>query len=275
MLLEPELLSSLQPDVSLVATLLSLSKVIPQKTKETARQVVQQVVKQTLQRLKLPTEQAIRGALSRRSRNRRPKLHEIDWGRTIRQNLKHYQPSHHTLVPEQLIGHGRRQQRLKDLILCVDQSGSMASSVVYASIFGAVLASLPALKIHFIAFDTQVTELTAHLHDPVDLLFGTQLGGGTDIHKALSYAQSLIARPSDTVLVLITDLYEGGHAQPLLQKIQQLQQNGVKILILLALNDEGSPAYDRQMAERIGQWGIPVLACTPDAFPSLLGQYLS
>lgn len=274
MLLEPELLESLEPNVELLSTLLSLNKVIPEKTRETARLLVQKVVEELKRKLENPMRQAVKGALNRSVRNRRPRHNEIDWLRTIRLNLKHYQQSYKTVVPERLIGSGKKGQALKEIILCVDQSGSMGSSLVYSSIFGAVLASLPALHSKMIVFDTEVVDLSAYMQEPVDLLFGTQLGGGTDINKALAYAQKTIRSPQNTTLVLISDLYEGGDSQALLQRVAQLKKMGVQLISLLALNDQGAPIYDRDMAQKFAQLGSPAFACTPQQFPSLIAAAL-
>src|SRR5262249_39309346 len=160
---------------------------IPAKTKDTARRVVRKVVDELERKLRERMIQAVRGSLQKATRSRRPRGAEIDWDRTIRANLKTYLPERKVLVPERLVGYGRKRASLRDIVLCVDQSGSMATSVVYASIFGAVLASLRAVTTRMIVFDTQIADLTDTLDDPVDLLFGTQLGGGTDINLALSY----------------------------------------------------------------------------------------
>ncbi len=275
MLMEPELLTQAQPDVHLAASLISLNRVIPEKTKATARAVVRRIVDDVMKRLAQPLRQAVTGALARGVRNTRPKFREIDWNRTIRANLHHYQPELRTIIPEKLIGYGRRQASLRDVILCIDQSGSMAPSVVYSSIFGAVLASLPSLSTQMIVFDTAVVDLTAELHDPVDLLFGAQLGGGTDIHKALTYCEGLVRRPSDTVLILVSDLYEGGDAIQMLKTAARLVQSGVSLIALLALSDEGRPAYDARHAAAFAAMDIPVFACTPDKFPELMAAALS
>jgi hypothetical protein len=275
MLMEPELLTQAQPDVHLAASLISLNRVIPEKTKATARAVVRRIVDDVMKRLAQPLRQAVTGALAQGVRNTRPKFREIDWNRTIRANLHHYQPELRTIIPEKLIGYGRRQASLRDVILCIDQSGSMAPSVVYSSIFGAVLASLPSLSTQMIVFDTAVVDLTAELHDPVDLLFGAQLGGGTDIHKALTYCEGLVRRPSDTVLILVSDLYEGGDAIQMLKTTARLVQSGVSLIALLALSDEGRPAYDARHAAAFAAMDIPVFACTPDKFPELMAVALS
>jgi uncharacterized protein with von Willebrand factor type A (vWA) domain len=259
-----------EPDVHLVANLLSLSRIMPSKTKDTARLVVRRVVEGLLQKLQSPMQQAVMGSLNRGLRNRRPRHNEIDWHRTIRANLRHYQPAYRTIIPEIRIGFGRKRSALRDIVLCVDQSGSMATSVVYASIFAAVLASLPAVKTQLVVFDTVVVDLTELLEDPVEVLFGTQLGGGTDIHQALAYCQGLIRQPQDTILVLISDLYEGGNAAGMLKRAAALVNAGVQVIILLALNDEGSPCFDHHHAAQFAALGIPVFACTPDKFPDLM-----
>jgi len=272
MLLEPESLAAVTPDVHLVATLLSLQHVLPAKTRDTARQVVRSVVEDLEKRLASPLRQAVSGSLARSVRNHRPRHREIDWNRTIRANLRHYQKEYHTVIPETLIGYGRKGHALKDVILCLDQSGSMASSVVYAGVLGATLASIRALKTQVIAFDTSVVDLTPVLVDPVELLFSVQLGGGTDIEQALRYAQSLVRAPGDTIMILISDLLEGGDNQKFLQRAAAIKQTGVNLICLLALSDEGAPQYDHGNAAFLMSIDVPTFACTPDAFPDLMAK---
>jgi Mg-chelatase subunit ChlD len=270
MLLEPELLEAVEPDVDLVATLVSLSRVMPGRTRESARRVVRRVVEELERRLASPLRQAVVGSLNRSMRNRRPRHNEIDWHRTIRANLRHYQPEYRTIIPETRIGHGRKRGSLREVILCLDQSGSMASSVVYAGVFAAVLASLPSVRTRVIAFDTAVADLTADLHDPVELLFGVQLGGGTDINRAVAYCQSLIRQPSETILILISDLYEGGVRDELVRRAAALVGSGVQMIALLALSDRGAPSFDHAVAAALSAVGVPAFACTPDLFPDLM-----
>lgn len=275
MLSQPEILEMIEPDVNLVSTLLTLKDVIPSETKSTARIIVRKVVEDLMKRLENPMREAIRGAMNRALRNRRPKHREINWLRTIHGNLKHYQADYKTVIPEQLIGYGRKRSSAHDVIICIDQSGSMASSMVYASVFGAVMASIPALKTHMVVFDTAVVDLTANLDDPVDLLFGTSLGGGTDINQALGYCHTLVTRPSDTTLVLISDLYEGGWREQMLAKAKQFADSGVNMVSLLALSDQGAPSYDHKTAAEFGEIGIPTFACTPDLFPELMAATMN
>ena len=275
LLTEKEMLETVVPDVHLVATLMSLSRVIPEKNKEMAHQVVRKVVEELLRKLSAPTQQAVTGALNRSSRRRNPRYNEIDWKTTITKNLKNYQPDYKTIIPEIRIGYGRKRKAMKDIILCLDQSGSMGTSVIYSGIFGSVLASIPAVSTRMVVFDTAVVDLTDDLQDPVDLLFGVQLGGGTDIARALTYCQGVITRPQDTVMVLVTDLYEGGDSREMGKKFVSLVNSGVQLIVLPALNDDGAPSYDKGHAEFLASIGVPTFACTPDKFPDLMAAALS
>ncbi|NEB18495.1 vWA domain-containing protein [Streptomyces coelicoflavus] len=275
LLLEPEMLEAVEADVHLVGTLLSLHQAMPETTKETARTVVRKVVEDLEERLATRARAVLTGALDRSARVSRPRHHDIDWHRTIAANLKHYLPEHRTVVPERLIGYGRASRSVKkEVVLCVDQSGSMAASVVYASVFGAVLASMRAIDTRLVVFDTTVVDLTDQLEDPVDVLFGTRLGGGTDINRALAYCQSRITRPAETVVVLISDLYEGGIRDEMLKRVAAMKSAGVEFVTLLALSDEGTPAYDREHAGSLAALGAPAFACTPDLFPEVMAAAL-
>jgi Mg-chelatase subunit ChlD len=276
MLHEPEFLASFEADVHLVADLMSLGKTMPEKTKATARAVIQKVVDELMAKLAHKTNEAIRGAVNKQKRTRKPRHNDIDWPRTIRANLRHYQPEYRSIVPETLIGYARKTRRadLEDIILCVDQSGSMATSVVYSSIFAAVMASIPAVSTKFVVFDTAVVDLTEKLADPVEVLFGVQLGGGTDINRALAYVRDLVARPSQTHLILITDLYEGGNTPEMLARAEEIVKAGVNVIVLLALSDDGKPAFDQSNAQYLASLGCPVFACTPDQFPAMMAVAL-
>jgi Mg-chelatase subunit ChlD len=272
LLVEPEMLDAVEPDVHLVGTLLSLSRVIPEQARESARAVVRTVTTDLERRLAQRTRSAVAGALNRASRTSRPRRHaDIDWDRTIRANLRNYLPRQRTIVPERLIGYARKQQAVaRDVIICLDQSGSMASSVVYAGVFGAVLASIRSLRTSVVAFDTSVVDLTDELSDPVDVLFGTQIGGGTDINRAVAYCQQLITRPASTIFVLVSDLYEGGDRDEMLHRIGDMTAAGTQVIALLALSDDGAPSYDHDNAAALAGLGVPAFACTPDSFPDLM-----
>lgn len=271
LLLEPEMMESVEPDVHLVGTLLSLNHLMPAETKETARQVVRRLVEDLEKRLGAKLRATVSGALDKSTRTSRPRHSDIDWGRTIQVNLKNYLPEYRTVVPERLVGYARKERAVKrDVVLAIDQSGSMYASVVYASVFGAVLASLKSLKTSLVVFDTAVVDLTPQLSDPVDVLFGTQLGGGTDINRAIAYSQSLITRPTESIFILISDLYEGGVRREMLRRVAEMTAAGTQVIVLLALSDEGAPSYDRENASALAAMGVPAFACTPDKFGELM-----
>lgn len=277
LMMEPEFIATLEADVELVADLVSMRGIMPAKAKDTARIVVNKVVAQLMERLARKTAETIRGSVDRSRRTSRPRFADIDWGRTIAKNLRHYLPEHGTIIPETLVGFLRRQKRIVDLdevVLCVDQSGSMGTSVVYSSIFAAVMASLPVVKTKLVCFDTVVHDMTEDLADPVDVLFGIQLGGGTDINGAVAYCEKIIERPSKAHLVLITDLYENGVKDGLLERLERVKGSGVNVIVLLALTDTGRPSYDAALGAEVAALGIPVFACTPDQFPGLMATAL-
>ena len=274
LLLEPEILDNIVPDVHLVASILQLNKLLPDKTKDSARIIVSKLVKELELKLENPIKNAVNGALSRSERNIRPKLNEIDWSRTIKANLKNYQKDLDKIIPNKFIGYGRKGNALKKVILLVDQSGSMASSLVYAGIIGSILASIRSLSTKLIVFDTHVVDLTSELKDPIDLLFGTQLGGGTDIEKAIQYVHQELQDPEDTIIFLISDLEEGGSKDRLYKAVKRLLLKGSQFVSLLSLNNEGIPEFDHEVAAAFSSMKIPVFACTPDIFPDLLGTLI-
>ena len=270
LLTEPEVLETLEPDVHLVATLASLSKVIPERSRATARSVVDRVVKDVEKRIADRLRQSVTGALNRASRTSRPRPGDIDWNRTIAANLKNYLPERRTVVPERLVGYGRRRLGVeREFAICLDQSGSMATSVVYASIMAGVMASLRSLRTSLVAYSTDVVDLTAALADPVDVIFGTQLGGGTDTSPALEYCRRTITRPSAAVLILISDLYDFSPKR-MLEHVARIQGDGVRVIVLLTLSDDGLPSYNHEVAASLGAMGVPAFGCTPDAFPDLI-----
>ena len=277
LLMEPEFLETLEADVELVADLVTMRDVMPAKAKATARIVVNKVVEELMKRLERRTAETIRGAVDRSRRTNRPRFADIDWGRTVRANMRHYQPALRTIIPETLIGFMRRQKRIVDLeevTMCVDESGSMGTSVVYSSIFAAVMASLPVIRTRLVCFDTVIRDMTDDLADPVDVLFGIQMGGGTDINGAVAYCESKIEKPSKSHLVLITDLYENGVRAGLLERLARVKASGVNVIVLLALTDKGRPSYDTVLAGEVAALGIPTFACTPDQFPELMATAL-
>jgi len=272
LLFEPETLANVKPDIGMVGVLMSLKGQIPEKSKEAARELVRAVVDEIMERLEQSLRRAVTGAINKKEHSPLPNLAGMDWKRTILRNLKNYDHDTKKILPERFYFYERRKKHNEwTVILDIDQSGSMADSIIYSSVMGAIFASMPALDTRVVAFDTKVVDLTeAVRNDPVDMLFGIQLGGGTDINKSVQYCANLIENPSKTIFILVSDLYEGGVAAGLLRKLQEMKESGVKCLVLLALCDRGIPAYDRELAKKIANLGIPSFACSPDKLPELV-----
>ena len=272
LLFEPETLKSVQPNIQLVGVLMSLKGRIPERTKETARMVVSAVVEEVKKKLEQRLRQAIMGALNRKEHSPIPSASAIDWKWTIGRNLKNYNPELGTIIPERVYFYSRAQRsNTWTVIVDIDQSGSMADSVVYGAICGSIFASLPALDTHVIAFDTEVVDLTEKCGtDPVDMLFGIQLGGGTDINKSVAYCEKFITDPKKTLFIMITDLYEGGNEAQLVRRLGEMAASGVRAMCLLALSDNGAPSYDESLARKLAAFGIPCFACTPQRLPDLV-----
>lgn len=272
LLFEPEMLKNVQPNIQLVGTLMSLSGKIPERTKETARMVVAAVVEEIKKKLEQKIRQAVLGALNRKEHSPLPNANSIDWKWTIGRNLKNYNVGLKTIIPERVYFFSRAQRSNNwTVIVDMDQSGSMAASVVYGAVCGSIFASLPALDTHVVAFDTEVVDLTEKCgNDPVAMLFGVQLGGGTDINKSVAYCERFIQEPKQTLFILITDLFEGGNQAQLVRRLGEMVESGVRAICLLALSDSGVPCYDENLAKKLSAMGIPCFGCTPQHLPELL-----
>jgi len=275
LLLEPELLEELEPDIDMASTLLMLKDQIPKKSKESARQFIRKIVEKINQMMESDVRRAVVAALNRRAHSPLPSAAAIDFPYTIRRNLRNYNAKFHAVIPERVYFFDRSSRVNRwHVILDIDQSGSMGQSIIYSSIMACILASMSAVKTNVVAFDTEIMDLTPLCEDPVDLLFGFQMGGGTDIAKSIAYCEQFVESPAKTLFFLISDLEEGGNRAALLRRLEEMKSSGVTVVVLLAIADGGKPYYDAQTASRIANMGIPCFACTPEKLPQLLERAL-
>ena len=277
LIFEPELLEALEPDVDLAATIMLLKEQVPGRAKENVRAYIRKIVEQINKLMEQEVRRAVTSALNRRQHSPIPSAAALDYQRTIRANLKHYSPQHGTILPEKFYFFDRSNKTAANrwhIILDIDQSGSMGQSVIYASVLSCILASMASLRTNVVAFDTSVVDMTEKCSDPVDLIYGFQLGGGTDIDRSVAYCQKLVENPAKTLMFLISDLDEGGNRGALLQRLATLKASGVTVVCLLALADGGRPYYDEQMAQKVTELGIPCFACNPEMLPRLLSLAL-
>lgn len=277
LIFEPELLEDLEPDRNLAATILLLKDQIPKRSKDSVREFMKKIVEEINKLLESDIRRAVTAAVNRRQHSPIPSASALDFQTTIRRGIKNYRPELKKIIPEHYYFFDRTSTTAANkytIILDVDQSGSMGESVIYSSVISCILASMASVKTRIVAFDTEVVDLTEKCDDPVDLLFGFQLGGGTDINKSVAYCSQFVENPKRTILFLVSDLFEGGNRAALLRRLSQLKESGVTIVSLLAIADGGKPYYDGQMAGKIAGMGIPCFACDPQKLPALLERAL-
>ncbi len=277
LIFEPELLENLEPDVNLASTILLLKDQVPKRSKESVRLFIRKIVEEVNKLLEQDVRRAVTASVNRRKHSPIPSAAALDYKRTISRNLKHYHPELGTIVPEHFYFFDRTSTTAANkwtVILDIDQSGSMGESVIYSSIVSCILASMASIKTRIVAFDTNVVDLTEKSEDPVDLLFGFQLGGGTNIDQSVAYCQQFIENPSKTLFFLISDLEEGGNRAAFLRRMEEMKESGVTVVCLLALAEGGKPYYDAQMAQKVAGLSIPCFACNPQMLPTLLERAL-
>jgi hypothetical protein len=277
LLFEPEIMANIEPSIDLAATVLAMKNMVPEKAKSAARDLVRKVVEDVRKRLESQFTQAIRGALQRNRHSPFRSLPNLDWPRTIRRNLKNYNNQLQTIIPEQISFFSRQQRQNQwNIIIAMDQSGSMATSLIYGGIMGAILASIGAVETHVVAFNHEdVVDLTEHCSDPVDLLFGIQLGGAEDYWKATCYCERFMHTPAKTLYVLLADLHDTSpNTKRFIKKMEFLLESGVKAIGLLAISDQGKPSYNEPLAETLAKMGMPCFGCTPERLPELLASVL-
>ncbi len=276
LLTDPRTLERLEPNQQLLKTLLTLRGHLNDDVLHMARRIVRQVVEEIRRELESEVRRALAGRLNRHRHSPMAITQNFDAMGTVRRNLKHYDTARKRLVVEQVLFFERNTRRLPwDIVLCVDQSGSMADSVIHSAVMAGILAGLPAFRVRLVVFDTSIVDLTERVDDPVEVLMRVQLGGGTDIAQAVRYCAQRIENPHRTVFVLITDFCEGGSPSELVREVRNLAEARVKMIGLAALDGEANPYYDRQIAERLAGCGMEIAALTPQRLAQWLAKVVS
>lgn len=272
LLSDPKVLDALEPNKDLLKSLIAFKGTANPAVREKIREITRKVVEDIVRKLKPKVEAALAGRPNRFRRSQLKSMQNFDWRATIRDNLKNWDAGRKVIVADRLRFHGRSRRRLPwTIILCVDQSGSMLSSTIYAAVMASILTALPSVEVKLIVFDTSVVDLSSEAHDPVEVLMSVQLGGGTNIAAALEYCEGLVTQPSRTIFVLISDFEEGGSVSRMLAAVRRMASARVTLLGLGALSDDAAPVYDRRMAERLAGNGMKIAALTPDRFAEWIG----
>jgi Mg-chelatase subunit ChlD len=269
-----EVLERIEPSESLLRAVLHTKHLMNPEVLAAARKLVAEVVRRIMEKLATEVRQAFSGSRDRRRRSRMKVARNFDFRQTLAANLHRYDPQRRKLYVERpvFISRTKRHAEPWDIVLLIDQSGSMVDSVIHSAVMAACLWQLPGMRTRLVAFDTAVVDLTADVSDPVELLMKVQLGGGTDIAKAVAYAQSLIANPSKSIVVLVSDFYEGGGEHELVRRVKALVEAGAKVLGLAALDSNAEPSYDREMAARLVREGAQIGAMTPGQLAGWLAE---
>ena len=261
---DAETLRRLEPNMDLLKLLLTFRGQLKGRVLDEARRIVRTVVEELKRKLENEIKNALAGKIDRFRRGRLKVAQNLDARGTIRRNLKHWNSDRKKLGIESVFFFQRISLRLPwTVVLCIDQSGSMASSVIHSAVMAGILAGLPLVNVKIVAFDTAVVDLSGHADDPVEILMSVQLGGGTDIGQAMAYCEKLVEDPRRTAVVLVSDFFEGPGPARLLRSCKRLRENGVTLLGLAALDDEANAVFDRGMADRLAATGMEIAALTP------------
>ncbi|SFJ65594.1 VWA domain containing CoxE-like protein [Sphingomonas sp. NFR04] len=267
LLSDPKTLEALEPNRDLLKALVAFKGRASPAVQDKIREVARKVVEDTIRRLRPSIDRAFSGRRNRFRRSQTKRLQDFDWRATIRDNLRNYDPERKRIIADRLRFTGRARRQLPwTIILCVDQSGSMLGSVIYAAVMAAILAALPSVAVRLIVFDTSVVDLTSEVADPVSVLMSVQLGGGTDIGRAVHYCEQQITQPSRTIFVLLSDFCEGGPVAPMVAAVRRMASARVTLIGLAALDDQAAPDYDRATAKLLANAGMKIAALTPDRF---------
>jgi hypothetical protein len=271
----PELFEKVEPSLEMVKTIIALKHMLPDKVKEVARSLVRKVVEDLRDKFKDDVEKHIIGAIKRDQHTPIKVFRNIDWKESIRKNLKNYDSKSKKLImAEPRFYCAEKKKRPWQIVVLIDESGSMTDSIVYSVVLASIFASLPTVHTNLVIFDTQVVDLSDRIDDPVEVLMTVQLGGGTNIAKAVKYAQTLIKNPKKTIMVIISDFYEGGGYNRLTDTLKKVLEGQTRILGIAALGYNNEPMYDRNYAKFMNTLGIDVLACTPKSLPEIIAKLM-
>jgi Mg-chelatase subunit ChlD len=271
----PELLERIEPNQELVKTLLTHKDLLNPQTRVLARKIIERVVEQLREKMKVQVEAALTGAIRRDRHSPRKVFRNLDLKTTIRRNLRNFDSERGQLLVDRLYFFAaERKKRPWHIIVTVDQSGSMLDSAIFSAIMASIFAELPAVRTSLILFDTEIADVSDKVGQPVDVLLSIQLGGGTDITKALTYSQTLVREPARTIIVLITDFFEGNEERNLIRKTRELFEAGVRLVGLGALGYDARPAYNKSTAGKLRKAGMDILVCTPEKLAECMAQII-
>lgn len=273
LLTDKKILEQMKPDMNLLKTILQLKHLMKGEVLETAKKIAKQVADEIRQKLETDVKRSVLGRIDRNSSSPVHSARNLDISRTIRQNLKNYDTETNQLILKNIYFSNRvKKYNTKRIIIAVDESGSMTGSIIYSAVMAQILAGLPFADVKLVIFDTSIVDLSDHADEPAQILMSVQLGGGTNIGNALGYCESLIQTPSQTAVIVVTDLYEGANEKYLLNTSRNIIQSGAKLNFLTALDEEANPAFDHTLAQKLADMGAFAGAMTPEQLGDYIGR---
>ncbi len=275
LLTDKEVLQKMEPNTDLLKTILQFKNLMKNDVIIEAKRIIKKVVDEISEKLQTEVKKSLLGKLNRNMPSNVKSIRNLDVKRTIQRNLKNYDVENKRLVLKDLYFNSRTKRFNKwNIIIAVDESGSMLDSVIYSAVMAGIFAKLPMIETKLVIFDTQVVDLSSYVDDPVEVLMGMQLGGGTDIGKAVGYCETLCSNPHETIFVIVTDLYEGGNPNTLLKTCADIIGSGSKMIFLTALDRNANPAFDRNLGQKLANMGAFVGAMTPEELGDYIGKMI-
>ncbi|GED66931.1 hypothetical protein BRE01_06330 [Brevibacillus reuszeri] len=275
LLTDKKVLEKLEPNMTLLKNILQFKGRMKGEVVKSAKEIVRQVVEDLRRKLESEVQTSIVGKRNRHRRGYTKTMRNLDVHKTIRKNLKNYDRKKNRFVIDELYFHSNIQHHNKwNVVIVVDESGSMMDSVIYSAVMASIFYKLAALKTHLVIFDTKVVDLSNRLDDPVDVLMSVQLGGGTHIAQALKYGKSLLENPAKTIFILVSDLEEGYPIKEMYRQSKEIIDSGCKFLVLTALDFNGNATYNKHAARVLADMGANVAAITPNELSQWIGKII-
>ena len=276
LLTDKEVLEKLEPNKELLKNILQMKHLMKGEILETAKQIVKKVADDITKKLESDVKKAIVGRVNKNKSSLIKSSRNIDYKRTIKTNLKNFDTEENRLVVDKVYFNDRvKKYNPWNVIIAVDESGSMLDSVIHSAIMAGIFSKLPMLKTNLVIFDTEVVDLSGYIDEPVETLMSVQLGGGTNITKALQYCETLIENPHKTMVILVTDLYEGYGYGNMYATAKSIIESGAKLIVLTALDMEATPIYDKNAAQKMASLGAEVGAMTPGGLSEWIAKIIS
>ncbi|WP_346677864.1 VWA domain-containing protein [uncultured Brachyspira sp.] len=275
-LTDENILKEIEPNIELLKNILTFKDMMSQNVKKLAYDIVKKTLEEIKNKMEVEIKKVFYGKKLTNSNTTNKIFKNLDIKKTIRYNLKNYDIKNKTIFTDKLFfNQNIRKYNPYNIIILIDESGSMLDSVIYSSIMASIFANLPYLSIKLIIFDISVVDLSEHIKEPIDILFKVQLGGGTNIAQALEYAKKITVAPDKTIVLLISDLFDSNDYKLMYKNANDIIESGSKLIVLTALDYNANSIYDKEAARYFSKIGAKVGALTPSKLSKWISDIIS